>query len=70
MSQIGTPIQQTALFCGMQWLPPYIVHRAGKISDEALLVACEGYRLRLIDELVFHGVNPRVKTGPEVPHAR
>ena len=70
MSQISTPIQQTALFCGMQWQPPYIVHRAGKISDEELLVASEGYRLRLIDELLFHGVDPTVDTGQEVPHAR
>jgi glutathione-regulated potassium-efflux system ancillary protein KefF len=53
MSQIATPIQQTALFCGMQWLPPYTVYHAGKISEDELLLAAEGYRLRLIDELVL-----------------
>ena len=67
---VGTPIQQTALFCGMQWLPPCIVHRAGKVSDEELLLAAEGYRLRLIVELMFHGVAPRVAGAQELPHAR
>jgi putative NADPH-quinone reductase len=52
---VGTPIRQTALFCGRQWLPPCIVHRAGKISDE---------------ELMFHGVAPRVAGAQVLPHAR
>jgi hypothetical protein len=57
------------VICGMQWLPPYIVHKAGKFSDEVLLMACEGYRLRLIDELLFQGADRRVESGLGVPDA-
>jgi glutathione-regulated potassium-efflux system ancillary protein KefF len=30
------PIEQTARFCGMTWLPPFIVHGAHSIDDAAL----------------------------------
>lgn len=56
MEQISTPIHQTALFCGMEWLTPHTVFHAGKLSEEQLLLAAEGYRLRLIEELTLHGV--------------
>lgn len=71
MRQIATPIEQLARFCGMQWQAPCTVYHAGKLSDEELLMAAEGYRLRLIEELVFHGVDPRSLNQPtEVSHAR
>ena len=51
MDQISTPIHQTALFCGMEWLEPYTVYHAGSLSDAQLLQAAEGYRDRLMAEL-------------------
>ena len=51
MERIATPIQQTALFCGMEWLEPYTVYHAGSLSDAALLQAAEGYRDRLVAEV-------------------
>jgi glutathione-regulated potassium-efflux system ancillary protein KefF len=41
------PIEQTALFCKMQWLPPLIVHGARRIDDASLLRASQQYRERL-----------------------
>ena len=51
ISQIATPIQQTALFCGMEWLPPHTVFGARKLDDAELLQAAEGYRDRLVAEI-------------------
>jgi hypothetical protein len=47
------------------------LHRpqSGKISVEALLMVCKGYRLRLIDKLLFHGLDPRVDSALGVPDA-
>ena len=71
MNQIATPIEQLARFCGMQWQQPYTVYHAGKISDDELLVAAEGYRMRLMQELVLHGVDPQKLNHPkEASHAR
>lgn len=53
MSQIATPIQQTALFCGMQWLAPQIVYAARKLDESALLQAAEAYRDRLVAEIQY-----------------
>lgn len=71
MAQIATPIEQLARFCGMHWLTPYTVYHAGKLGEDELLMAGEGYRLRLIEELVFHGLDPEAPTtSTEVAHAR
>lgn len=51
MERISTPIQQTALFCGMTWLEPYTVYHAGKLDDAQLMLAAEGYRDRIVAEL-------------------
>lgn len=41
------PVEQTARFCGMDWLEPLIVHAAHKISDAALGEQGVAYRRRL-----------------------
>jgi glutathione-regulated potassium-efflux system ancillary protein KefF len=46
-AEFVAPIEQTALFCKMQWLPPLIVHGARRIDDPSLLRACQRYRERL-----------------------
>lgn len=51
MVQIATPIQQTALYCGLQWLEPYIVHGAHRLSAPELAMAAQAYRARLQAEL-------------------
>lgn len=40
-------IEQTARFCGMQWLPPLIVHGAHRVSEAELESAAEAYRARV-----------------------
>jgi glutathione-regulated potassium-efflux system ancillary protein KefF len=67
ISQIGTPIQQTALFCGMQWLAPYTVFGAGKLNDVQLLQAAEAYRDRLVAEIAH--LQSQAPSGGE-HHAR
>ena len=42
-------VRQTALFCGMAWLDPLVVHAATRIDDETLYAFGAGYRTRLIE---------------------
>jgi glutathione-regulated potassium-efflux system ancillary protein KefF len=51
MERMATPIQQTALFCGMTWLEPYTVYHAAHLNEMQLLQAAEGYRDRLVAEI-------------------
>jgi len=41
------PIEQTVLFCGMRWLPPFIVHGARRIDDATLERQAASYRQML-----------------------
>ncbi len=41
------PLEQTARFCGMNWLAPFVVHGAHEISDAALRERGEALRARL-----------------------
>jgi glutathione-regulated potassium-efflux system ancillary protein KefF len=43
------PIEQTARFCSMDWLPPMQVHGAHRISPQALRQHAERYRARLLE---------------------
>jgi glutathione-regulated potassium-efflux system ancillary protein KefF len=42
-----TPVEQTARYCGMHWLDPFIVHGAHEIGADALRTAGERLRERL-----------------------
>jgi glutathione-regulated potassium-efflux system ancillary protein KefF len=42
------PIEQTARFCKMQWEPPFLLHGAHRISDQALSEQAQRYRDRLL----------------------
>ena len=42
-------IEQTARFCGMQWLEPFVVHAAHRISGTELDRTAERYRQHLLD---------------------
>lgn len=51
MAQIATPIRQTALYCGLQWLEPHILYGANRLSAQELAAAARGYRTRLQAEM-------------------
>lgn len=51
LAQLSLSIQQTMLFCGLEWLEPFTVYHADKISDEEALLAAEAYRERVVKEL-------------------
>lgn len=40
-------IEQTARFCGMNWLDPFVVHGAHIVDDATLAAACEKLRARI-----------------------
>jgi glutathione-regulated potassium-efflux system ancillary protein KefF len=41
------PFRQTAEYCGMRWLPPYILHGAHRVDNAAVDAHIDGYRERL-----------------------
>jgi glutathione-regulated potassium-efflux system ancillary protein KefF len=41
------PMEQTARYCGMRWLPPHVVHGAHVVTDEALAASAAAFRARL-----------------------
>jgi putative NADPH-quinone reductase len=52
-------VRQTAIFCGMRWLDPFVVHAANRIDDERLRAWGDRYRDRLVS----------LSAGAEVGHA-
>jgi glutathione-regulated potassium-efflux system ancillary protein KefF len=40
-------VSQTAIFCGMKWLPPVVIHGAHRISEDELGAAVSRYRRAL-----------------------
>jgi len=42
------PIEQTARFCGMQWLPPVVVYGAHTVNDDQLRAMAQQFRDRLV----------------------
>ncbi len=45
---VEKPIRQTALFCGMTWMPPIILHGAHVVSDAEVAAAANQFRTRLM----------------------
>jgi glutathione-regulated potassium-efflux system ancillary protein KefF len=56
-------VEQTAVFCGMRWEPPLIVHGVHQLSDPVLDEAAREYRARM-ELLIDASVVPRVSAGP------
>jgi glutathione-regulated potassium-efflux system ancillary protein KefF len=48
MSSYQPVVENTARFCGMDWLDPIVVHAAHRIEDEHLAELGERYRARLV----------------------
>jgi glutathione-regulated potassium-efflux system ancillary protein KefF len=38
------PYRQTAMLCGMRWLPPLVLHGARRAGEEAVAAHVEAYR--------------------------
>jgi glutathione-regulated potassium-efflux system ancillary protein KefF len=57
--QFVPPIQQTALFCGMVWEAPLIVHGSHRISDSELAAYAQRYREQLQALLARETGEPR-----------
>jgi glutathione-regulated potassium-efflux system ancillary protein KefF len=49
--EIGAPIRQTALYCGMEWLEPHVVYGTSRLDAVTLAQAAQSYRERLIQLL-------------------
>jgi glutathione-regulated potassium-efflux system ancillary protein KefF len=43
------PIEQTARFCGMTWLPPVLLHGAHVISEDELSAMAATLRQRVVE---------------------
>jgi glutathione-regulated potassium-efflux system ancillary protein KefF len=56
-------VEQTAVFCGMRWEPPLIVHGVHQLSDRDLDEAARGYRARM-ELLIDASVVPSVSAAP------
>jgi glutathione-regulated potassium-efflux system ancillary protein KefF len=50
-AEFVAPIAQLALFCGMHFEEPFVVHAAHRLSDDALAERARAYRSRLLDLL-------------------
>lgn len=46
-SDFTAPVEETALFCGMNWQEPFIVHGANEMDDAALAEGAARLRTRL-----------------------
>jgi len=57
LSAYAPVLEQTALFCGMRWEEPIVLHAAHRVSDTVLDEAAASYRARLRD-LIAHAEAP------------
>lgn len=48
-------MRQTALYCGLRWLDPLVLHGAARAGDETLAEAAQAYRARLMAWIAEHG---------------
>ena len=47
-ANFAAPLAQTAQFCGMEWLPPHVLHNAHDLSDADLAAAGQHFRAVLL----------------------
>jgi glutathione-regulated potassium-efflux system ancillary protein KefF len=53
---LSQPLQSTALYCGLKWLPPFAMHNTFVEDDETLQAQARHYKQRLIDwQETHHG---------------
>jgi glutathione-regulated potassium-efflux system ancillary protein KefG len=44
IDELVRPFEQSAHFCGMRWLPPFVTHWSTTLDDAALAARVSGYR--------------------------
>ena len=67
MAQLLTPFEQTARFCGMEYLPPFVVHGARGLSPREIHVHAEEYTRMLTTHRDGVSVQaPPRESGPPV----
>ncbi len=64
LDELLSPFEQSAHFCGMTYLKPYVVAGTHSITREQISVAAEGYR-NLLDEMVKQGPTTRAQGRQE-----
>jgi glutathione-regulated potassium-efflux system ancillary protein KefG len=55
LEQLLLPFRQTALLCGMRWLPPFAVHGTNRLGEPERRAAAARYRAYLQDLLAGSG---------------
>jgi glutathione-regulated potassium-efflux system ancillary protein KefF len=48
-------VEQTARYCGMEWLEPFVVHAAHRVDSDALEASARALRSRLEAWMLEHG---------------
>ncbi len=51
LAQLASPLQQTAEFCGLEWLEPIVLYSSEKRTDDEMKNAGELYKQRILQEL-------------------
>lgn len=51
MRELLAPVEQTARLCGMQWLPPFVVHGTVHVTDESVFAGHAAGYARLLTDL-------------------
>ncbi|MDR9889315.1 glutathione-regulated potassium-efflux system oxidoreductase KefF [Pseudenterobacter timonensis] len=46
---LAQPLQATALYCGLQWLEPFVMHDTFVSADETLEAGAQRFKQRLVD---------------------
>jgi glutathione-regulated potassium-efflux system ancillary protein KefF len=65
LAEFSPVIEQTALFCGMRWEAPLVLHGAHRVDDDVLDDAADGYRARLEQLVADAGSTRAVAQGAE-----
>ena len=47
IDELLAPLEQTAVLCGLQWLPPFVVHGTHRLTDEEISAQADRYAERL-----------------------
>jgi glutathione-regulated potassium-efflux system ancillary protein KefG len=47
IDELLAPLEQTAVLCGLQWLPPFVVHGTHRLTDEEISAQADRYAARL-----------------------
>jgi glutathione-regulated potassium-efflux system ancillary protein KefG len=49
--ELLTPFEQTARFCGMVYLPPFVISGAFQMRDKAEISECSAFYRRIVEDL-------------------